>query len=55
MGDFMSKYKLNKYVGKFHICKGMDDVMKIKYQDNLRQNYNIEISYELLLENKHKK
>lgn len=57
----MKKYYITKDKDSFHIfCKGMTELEKKKYQDELKQNYGIdnskelynEVSLELLLNKK---
>jgi len=53
IGDYMKKYFISKDNNSFHIFyKGLTDLEKKKFQNDLRQNYNIEVSYELLLKDK---
>lgn len=49
----MKKYFISKDNNSFHVFyKGLTGLEKKKFQNDLRQNYNIEVSYELLLKDK---
>ena len=49
----MKKYFITKDKNSFHIFyKGLSEIEKEKFKNYLRQNYNVEVSYELLLNSK---
>ena len=49
----MKKYFITKDKNSFHIFyKGLSEIEKEKFKNDLRQNYNVEVSYELLLNSK---
>ncbi len=51
----MKKYFITKDDKSFHVfCRGLTDIEKEKYQNHLKQDYNMEISYELLLKEQKK-